>query len=104
VNGILLHHNIEKQMSDSRGEVAYLMADISEVKEGEIRDLYQSLEELSCTYYRIPLCYILIPNRSALCYELVTNEHSVYPHTGAVLGGQPHSGSREGRNDASRDA
>jgi hypothetical protein len=50
VNGILLHHNIEKQMSDSRGEVAYLMADISEVKEGEIRDLYQSLEELSCTY------------------------------------------------------
>ena len=49
VNGILLHHNIEKQMSDSRGEVAYLMADISEVKEGEIRDLFTSLEELSCT-------------------------------------------------------
>jgi D-3-phosphoglycerate dehydrogenase len=48
VNGILLHHNIEKQMSDSRGEVAYLMADISAVKEEEIRDLYQSLEELSC--------------------------------------------------------
>jgi len=47
VNGILLNHNIEKQMSDSRGEVAYLMADISDVKEGEIRDLYQSLEELS---------------------------------------------------------
>ncbi|KAH7074859.1 D-3-phosphoglycerate dehydrogenase-like protein [Paraphoma chrysanthemicola] len=47
VNGILLHHNIEKQMSDSRGEVAYLMADISDVKEGEIRDLFQSLEELS---------------------------------------------------------
>lgn len=51
VNGILLHHNIEKQMSDSRGEVAYLMADISDVKEGEIRDLFQSLEELSCTFY-----------------------------------------------------
>jgi D-3-phosphoglycerate dehydrogenase len=48
VNGILLHHNIEKQMSDSRGDVAYLMADISEVKEGEIRDLFTSLEELSC--------------------------------------------------------
>jgi D-3-phosphoglycerate dehydrogenase len=48
VNGILLHHNIEKQMSDSRGEVAYLMADISDVKEEEIRDLFQSLEELSC--------------------------------------------------------
>lgn len=47
VNGILLHHNIEKQMSDSRGEVAYLMADISEVKEAEIRDLFTSLQELS---------------------------------------------------------
>jgi D-3-phosphoglycerate dehydrogenase len=50
VNGILLHHNIEKQMSDSRGDVAYLMADISAVKEEEIRDLFQSLEELSCTF------------------------------------------------------
>ena len=48
VNGILLHHNIDKQMSDSRGEVAYLMADISDVKESEIRELYQNLEELSC--------------------------------------------------------
>ena len=48
VNGILLHHNIEKQMSDSRGDVAYLMADISDVKEAEIRDLFQSLEELPC--------------------------------------------------------
>lgn len=48
VNGILLHHNIEKQMSDSKGDVAYLMADISEVKEGEIKDLFTSLEELSC--------------------------------------------------------
>ena len=48
VNDILLHHNIEKQMSDSRSEIAYLMADISEVKEGEIRDLFQSLQELPC--------------------------------------------------------
>lgn len=47
VNGILLNHNIEKQMSDSRGDVAYLMADITDVKEGEIRDLFQSLQELS---------------------------------------------------------
>ncbi|KAK1915106.1 hypothetical protein P3342_002912 [Pyrenophora teres f. teres] len=47
VNGILLHHNIEKQMSDSKNDIAYLMADISEVKEGEIRDLFTSLEELS---------------------------------------------------------
>ncbi|KAL6708152.1 D-3-phosphoglycerate dehydrogenase 2 [Coniothyrium glycines] len=47
VNGILLNHNIEKQMTDSRGDVAYLMADISDVKEAEIKDLFQSLEELS---------------------------------------------------------
>ncbi len=38
-------------MSDSRGEVAYLMADISEVKEAEIKDLFQSLQELSCTSF-----------------------------------------------------
>jgi D-3-phosphoglycerate dehydrogenase len=48
VNSILLHHNIEKQMSDSKGEVAYLMADISDVKEIEIKTLFQSLTELSC--------------------------------------------------------
>lgn len=34
-------------MSDSRGEVAYLMADLSDVKEDEIKDLFQSLQELS---------------------------------------------------------
>ncbi|KAF2474378.1 D-3-phosphoglycerate dehydrogenase-like protein [Lindgomyces ingoldianus] len=50
VNAILAHHNVEKQMTDSRAEVAYLMADISEVKEEEIKDLWQSLEELSCMY------------------------------------------------------
>jgi D-3-phosphoglycerate dehydrogenase len=58
VNGILLHHNIEKQMSDSRGDVAYLMADISEVKEGEIRDLFTSLEELSCKSTSASLCTV----------------------------------------------
>lgn len=47
VNRTLVNHNIEKQMSDSKGEVAYLMADISDVKEAEIKDLYQSLEDLS---------------------------------------------------------
>ncbi|KAF2811232.1 D-3-phosphoglycerate dehydrogenase [Mytilinidion resinicola] len=48
VNAILGDHNVDKQMTDNRGEVAYLMADISDVKESEIRDLYQSLENLSC--------------------------------------------------------
>ncbi|KAF2637857.1 D-3-phosphoglycerate dehydrogenase [Massarina eburnea CBS 473.64] len=46
VNAALHHHNIDKQSSDSRGDVAYLMADVSEVKESEIKDLFQSLEEL----------------------------------------------------------
>lgn len=46
VNGVLLNHNIDKQSSDSRGDVAYLMADVSDVKEDEIRNLFQSLEEL----------------------------------------------------------
>ncbi|KAF2841565.1 hypothetical protein M501DRAFT_1000828 [Patellaria atrata CBS 101060] len=45
VNSILGNHNVDKQMTDSRGEVAYLMADISDVDQGEIKDLYQSLEE-----------------------------------------------------------
>ncbi|MCJ1247272.1 D-3-phosphoglycerate dehydrogenase 2 [Trapelia coarctata] len=47
VNEILGDHNVDKQMTDSRGEVAYLMADISNVDVNEIKDLYESLENLS---------------------------------------------------------
>lgn len=47
VNDLLGDHNVDKQISDNRGDVAYLMADISNVKVGEIKDLYQSLEALS---------------------------------------------------------
>jgi D-3-phosphoglycerate dehydrogenase len=47
VNDILSDHNIDKQMTDSRGEIAYLMADISEVKPEELKHLYQNLEETS---------------------------------------------------------
>lgn len=46
VNEVLSDHNIDKQMTDSRGEVAYLMADISEVNVAEIKSIYQSLEDL----------------------------------------------------------
>lgn len=73
VNGILLHHNIEKQMSDSRGEVAYLMADISDVKEEEIRDLFQSLEELSCKSYFL------------WAGDVEANLSSLHPYKGALL-------------------
>lgn len=46
VNEVLADHNVDKQMTDSRGDVAYLMADISNVNVGEIKDIYQSLEDL----------------------------------------------------------
>ena len=44
VNQILGDHNVDKQMTDSRGEVAYLMADISSVREEEVAELYGELE------------------------------------------------------------
>lgn len=47
VNEILGDHNVDKQISDSRGDVAYLMADISDVKEGDIKEIHDALEALS---------------------------------------------------------
>ncbi|KAI5308401.1 hypothetical protein KEM55_005821, partial [Ascosphaera atra] len=44
VNEILGDHNVDKQMTDSRGDVAYLMADISNVTREQIKDLYERLE------------------------------------------------------------
>ncbi|KAK4945116.1 D-3-phosphoglycerate dehydrogenase 2 [Elasticomyces elasticus] len=46
VNAVLGDHNVDKQMTDSRGDVAYLMADISNVTETEIAELYRELESL----------------------------------------------------------
>ncbi|KAL6937778.1 D-3-phosphoglycerate dehydrogenase 2 [Hanseniaspora osmophila] len=43
VNNILSDHNIEKQYSDSQGEIAYLMADISNVNQSDIKDIYDQL-------------------------------------------------------------
>lgn len=45
VNEILSHHNIEKQYTESRGDIAYLMADISDVNEKDIKELYDQLEQ-----------------------------------------------------------
>ncbi|AOA63044.1 3-phosphoglycerate dehydrogenase [Komagataella phaffii CBS 7435] len=50
VNNILGNHNIEKQFSDSRGDIAYLMADISDVDASDIKSLYEQLEH---TPYKI---------------------------------------------------
>lgn len=47
VNEILGDHNVDKQISDSKGDVAYLMADISNVRYEEIKDINESLEALS---------------------------------------------------------
>ncbi|KAJ5501695.1 D-isomer specific 2-hydroxyacid dehydrogenase NAD-binding [Penicillium expansum] len=46
VNEIIGDHNVDKQMTDSRGDVAYLMADISNVDAATIKDLYTRLESL----------------------------------------------------------
>ncbi|KAI0199033.1 D-3-phosphoglycerate dehydrogenase 1 [Astrocystis sublimbata] len=47
VNEILGEHNVEKQISDSRGDTAYLMADISKVQTSDLREISDSLEALS---------------------------------------------------------
>lgn len=44
VNEILGEYNIAKQFSDSEGEVAYLMADLANVNEQEMRKLNDALE------------------------------------------------------------
>ncbi|KAI9890875.1 MAG: Phosphoglycerate dehydrogenase ser3 [Vezdaea aestivalis] len=46
VNDVLSSHNVDKQMTDNRGDVAYLMADISDVSQTEIKDIYGGLEAL----------------------------------------------------------
>jgi D-3-phosphoglycerate dehydrogenase len=60
VNSIFGEHNVGKQMSDSRGEVAYLMADISDVNHGDIKGLYESLESLSCEFFFFLLRVIVV--------------------------------------------
>lgn len=43
INAILAAHNIEKQFSDSKGDIAYLMADISGVGHDEVKDIYEAI-------------------------------------------------------------
>ncbi|KAL9093167.1 MAG: hypothetical protein Q9159_000344 [Coniocarpon cinnabarinum] len=47
VNEILGDHNVEKQMSDSKGDVAYVMADVKDVSREQIQEMYDSFEVLS---------------------------------------------------------
>ncbi|EKD13465.1 D-isomer specific 2-hydroxyacid dehydrogenase [Drepanopeziza brunnea f. sp. 'multigermtubi' MB_m1] len=47
VNEILGDHNVDKQITDNKGDVAYLMADISDVQPSQIIEIFDSLEALS---------------------------------------------------------
>lgn len=48
MNEILGDHNVDKQITDNKDEVAYLMADISDVSTSEIKEISEALEALSC--------------------------------------------------------
>ncbi|CAK7240476.1 MAG: D-3-phosphoglycerate dehydrogenase 2 [Sporothrix thermara] len=47
VNEILGDHNVDKQITDSKGDIAYLMADVSDVKPSDLKEITDSLEALS---------------------------------------------------------
>jgi len=54
VNEILGEHNVDKQMTDNKGDVAYLMADISSVNAADIKEISDSLDALSsCILTRV---------------------------------------------------
>lgn len=60
MNGVLQNHNVDKQMTDNRGDVAYLMADISNVGPKDIQEIFDNLEDLSCKSN--PFMEIFSPN------------------------------------------
>ncbi|ORX56397.1 hypothetical protein DM01DRAFT_1303922 [Hesseltinella vesiculosa] len=43
INEIFADHNVEKQYSDSKGDIAYVMADISNVTEDQLHTLYNAI-------------------------------------------------------------
>jgi hypothetical protein len=50
VNEIVGNHNVDKQISDSKGDVAYMMADVSDVGTDDLKEISESLEALSCKW------------------------------------------------------
>lgn len=46
VNAILGAYNVERQLSDSKGDIAYLMADIAHVSNDSIKDIYDQISVL----------------------------------------------------------
>ena len=54
VNEIIGLHNVDKQHSDSQKDLAYLLADISDVSESDIQDIYTRLSKTpACILVRI---------------------------------------------------
>jgi D-3-phosphoglycerate dehydrogenase len=45
VNEILQSHNVEKQFTDSKGDVAYLMADIADVSQEDIQSIHDRIKQ-----------------------------------------------------------
>lgn len=43
VNAILGDFNVERQLSDSKGDIAYLMADIADVSQQKVKDIYSAI-------------------------------------------------------------
>ncbi len=56
VNAVLSDHNIVKQFSDSKGDIAYLMADISDVGEEEVESIYKRISGHSTNILTRLLC------------------------------------------------
>jgi D-3-phosphoglycerate dehydrogenase len=56
VNNVLADHNIVKQFSDSKGDIAYLMADISDVGEEEVENIYKQISSASTNIFTRLLC------------------------------------------------
>jgi D-3-phosphoglycerate dehydrogenase len=56
LNKILGNFNITKQFTDSKGDIAYLLADVSDVSLDQIREIYAEISEMSTTIKTRLLC------------------------------------------------
>ncbi len=68
VNQILGDHNVDKQITDNKGDVAYLMADISDVRLSDIKEISDSLEVLDCEFSK-PSYYALHTDRNSSYHD-----------------------------------
>lgn len=71
VNEILGDHNVDKQITDNKGDVAYLMADVSDVSPTEIKEIFENLEGLPCKSF---------PMRLFLCNKLTADSSDHDPN------------------------